>query len=671
MSDGVRLKGYLIRPDVEDEAFPVLFEYHPYHATGRDRFARARYLAERGYVDAYFQVRGTGQSEGTLPDREYSEQEIQDGLDLIDWLSRQPWSTGKVGMYGFSWSACNAYAVADRRPPALKALWLGVCTDDLYNEDGRYMDGVLTFNDYTFFIDVSNAVAPYPDFALTEAYFRDRFDQPPWSLIYLRNQADGEFWQRGRRLDVRPDAMPIPAYAHSGWVDGYRSSVPRLLEQARTPTKALIGPWDHDVGKNAETSGQPGPHPEWRHEKVRWWDHWLKERDTGIMDEPRVTVYMRHSHPPEPWVRGDDPYRFDLPGEWRADDWPPQGLRDRAFYLSPEGGLVEGEPGASAVHQLRYVPTVGAQAGLYWGNVEPDQRPIDAFSLAYESGPLDEELAILGHPVAHLRASATAPLAHWMVRLLDVAPDGTTTLVTGGGLNGAHRMSSTEPLPLVPGEVYDLEVRLHATGWIFQPGHRIRVAVSNALWPMKWPSPYAMITSLFLGDTGTAAAGPRREPGSSSGEPGATRLVLPVVPPRTGRSLPEFVGIPREPDALLPGEEPRRFRGNPHGGGGGRYESILREEIDPGSGTAPQSTTVRLGGMTWKANDWRPAEAAVRGEASLTRRARDGRILTFEGVTQVRSDERVFYYRHERWVREDGNLVRHRVWEDTIPRFFH
>ncbi len=146
-------------------------------------------------------------------------------------------------------------------------------------------------------------------------------------------------------------------------------------------------------------------------------------------------------------------------------------------------------------HQLKYVPSVGVEAGFWWGELLSDVRPVDAFSLVYDSAPLQEDVAILGRPHALLRASATAPLADWFARLSDVAPDGTVTQITGAGINGAQRDSMSEPRDLEPGKVYPLDIEMHLTSWVFPKGHRIRVAISNALWPMMLPTPYSMTTS--------------------------------------------------------------------------------------------------------------------------------------------------------------------------------
>ena len=162
----------------------------------------------------------------------------------------------------------------------------------------------------------------------------------------------------------------------------------------------------------------------------------------------------------------------------------------------------------------------------------PDQRPVDAYSLVYDTDPLHEDLEILGFPQTLLNVSADAPLANWIVRLSDVAPEGTVTLVTGAGLNGAQRESAVNPKPLEPGQIYPLEIEMHFTSWVFPKGHLIRLAINNAQWPMIWPTPYSMTTSLSL-----CGKNP-------------TRLVLPVVP-HEDRPKPDF--LPPAKDPSLPG----------------------------------------------------------------------------------------------------------------------
>ena len=142
---------------------------------------------------------------------------------------------------------------------------------------------------------------------------------------------------------------------------------------------------------------------------------------------------------------------------------------------------------------------MGVEAGFWWGELLSDVRPVDAFSLVYDSAPLHGELAILGRPLRIFKPPPTAPLANWFARLSDVAPDGTVTQITGAGINGAQRESMTEPRDLSPGKIYPLDIEMHLASWVFPKGHRIRVAISNALWPMILPTPYTMTTSLELG----------------------------------------------------------------------------------------------------------------------------------------------------------------------------
>src|SRR5262249_36166404 len=149
-------------------------------------------------------------------------------------------------------------------------------------------------------------------------------------------------------------------------------------------------------------------------------------------------------------------------------------------------GRLSGTPGANAVDRLRYVPRAGVAAGFWWGELLADQRPVDAFSLTYDSEPLVEPVTMLGRAHAHLVASASAPLANWFLRLEDVAPDGEVTAITGGGLAGAQRLSLAQPAPLIPEKEYALDLDAYVSAWKWLPGHRIRVAVSNAQWPMYW-----------------------------------------------------------------------------------------------------------------------------------------------------------------------------------------
>ena len=137
--------------------------------------------------------------------------------------------------------------------------------------------------------------------------------------------------------------------------------------------------------------------------------------------------------------------------------------------------ILSTDPAKPAVHQLRYIPSIGVEAGFWWGELLTDQRPVDAFSLTYDSAPVKDNFTMLGRPHALLRASSSAPLADWFARLSDVAPDGTVTQVTGAGINGAQRESRSDPKDLVPNQTYPLDIEMHLATWTFPKGHKIRL----------------------------------------------------------------------------------------------------------------------------------------------------------------------------------------------------
>jgi hypothetical protein len=353
----------------------------------------------------------------------------------------------------------------------------------------------------------------------------------------------------------------------------------------------------------------------------------------------------------------------EVPGEWRFEEgFPIERTESREMFMAADHSLREGAPHAG-VHFLEYDPTVGIEGGgpvMWWGDFTPDQQPMDDASLVYDSAPLDEEVEILGFPRAFLNASADAPLASWVVRLSDVAPDGSVTQVAGAGFNGAHRNSSETPEALEPGREYPLEIELHFTSWVFQPGHRIRVAVTNSQWPMFWPTPYAMTTSLRLG-----------------GE-NATHLVLPVIP-YEDRPVPEFLP-PAERGPTLPGYgRLAAAEGEATTSGYAELGGLVYDE-DTGKATLvavnSRGTQYPWGQQRWSdkithsTNRYDPADTSVRTEYSSTILV-DGRELLFEAVLDFHSDLENFYYLFTRRLFENGELLREKSWDETIPRDFH
>ena len=645
MPDGVRLSADLYQPTggQAGETFPVLLEYLPYRKhEGRSRnWPLYSYFVQRGYVIAAVDIRGTGNSEGRVVPHEYSDIEHADGEIVIDWLSKQPWSNGSVGMFGISWGGFNSIQMAARNIPALKAIVAIDATEDLYQDDVHYMDGIMHLDSWEMSMDLDNARPGAPEYRIDDDNFRNRFDTEPWTLSHKRQQRDGPYWDRASLRD-RYDDIRIPTFHIGGWYDGYRDSIARMLEHVKNaPVKAIVGAWHHTWPNEP----YPGPGMEWRHEAIRWFDQFLKGEDTGILDEPRFAVFVRDWHPPGPHLE-------DAPGRWRYEDgWPIARMREQILYPQPNHTLAAETP-AATTHQLGYIPSAGFEAGgpvMWWGDVAHDQRGTDAFSLVYDSGPLEADLEIIGFPRAILTVAANATRANWIARLSDVAPDGTVSQVTGAAMNGTHRDSARDPQAIVPGEPFELDIEMHFTSWVFPKGHRIRLAVNNAMWPMLWPTPEPMTTELRLG---------------------ASRLALPVVPFEP-RPVPDF--LPPAKDPAFAGVE------SIEGGTTSGYGEISSVDRNPQNGTVvakatngsgtryPWGTETSFETIRYEINDKAPADARVTGTHRLQVEL-PGRTLVWDAELTFRSDRDNFFYSYRRRLTENDKPVREKTWNQTIPR---
>lgn len=641
MHDGVRLAVTLYMPDGAPHGarFPALLEYLPYRKDddeARRDFGTHSYFAKHGYVGARVDIRGFGASEGVPPEREYSAQEQRDGDEIIAWLARQPWSTGKVGMLGISWGGFNSIQMALRKPPALKAIIAVCATEELFKEDVHYIDGIFHVDEFELTMDLDQGRPGAPDFTLDEAVLGPRMDSTPWSLEYMKHQRDDAFW----RAPLRPiEQLQVPAFLIGGLQDGYRDSVIRMLERVKAPLKAWIGPWNHGFPNGADY----GPKVEWRDQAVRWFDYWLKGLDNGVKHDPRLIVYQQHWHPPGAQAQ-------DIPGEWRAEQWPPAQLDQTTLYLQPDHRLTlaAATDGSDA---LRFTPSVGVEAGFWWGELNPDQRSIDAYSLVYDSAPLVDDVAVMGLPRVTLHAATDARLADWFVRLSDVAPDGQVTLVTGAGISGAQRLSMAAPVDLVPNEPYVVSLQLHLATWVFPAGHRIRVGLSNALWPMNWPTPYPMTSTVHLG-------------GSD-----ASRIILPRVPAH-GIDVPAFA----QPEAV---DEPEWTRANASGGAAwpGQW-TTLRDKLNHRTTVVWQGSTSTAypwgrfdhsEKLSYDIDDLHPEAASVRGDSRYDQ-AVPGHVLSWLGQLDISSDAQTFFYKYTRTLLRDGAVLRTRTWQEPIPR---
>jgi len=545
LADGTRLAARLWLPeDAEEHPVPAILEYIPYRKRDFMRLRDEpmhRYYAGHGYAAVRVDLRGSGDSDGVLDD-EYLPREQLDAVEVIAWLADQPWCDGNVGMTGISWGGFNALQVAAHRPPALKAIITLCASDDRYSDDAHYMGGCLLNENQIWGTVLFGINALPPDPAIAGERWREMWMQRlerdlPFPAHWLRHQHRDAYWQQG---SVCEDFSRIecPVYAVGGWADGYSNAVPRLLEGLRVPRKGLIGPWAHNFPHN----GVPGPAIGYLQEALRWWDRWLKDVDTGVMDEPMLRVWMQDYVPPEP-------FHAHRPGRWVAEPtWPSPRIAWRRLYLGNASELGD-TPGGTATLSVSSPQTTGLAGGDWCGfgsdgEAPLDQRGDDGRSLVFDYGPLAEDVEILGSPEVTLRLRVDRPVCLLAVRVNDVAPDGTSTRVTFGLLNLTHRESHAHPQPLVPGETESVTVPLNAIAHRFPAGHAVRLAVSTSYWPMAWPPAEPVVLDVDtdgselrlpvrLPDAGDAAlpAFARAESAASS----SSRT--PLEPPRFVRSI--------------------------------------------------------------------------------------------------------------------------------------
>jgi len=510
MPDGARLAARLWIPEgAEVQPVPVVLEYIPYRKRDayrpRDNVWAAQ-LAQYGFVYARVDVRGSGDSDGVMVD-EYAPPELNDGVSVIAWMASQPWSNGSVGMRGISWGGINTLQVAAMAPPQLKAIMPMGCCDVRFTDDAHYIGGALGATNFQWGVLFKGVMSAPPDPEIVgdrwEALWRERVNSTPAILAqWVSHQRYDAYWQRGS-IAVDYASIKCPVYVVDGWIDTYSNVIGRLLERLSVPRKGLIGPWPHNYPDDVS----PGPGLDWAYEEVRWWQHWLLGVQTGIMDEPMLRAYMPYS---TPW----EVYPKDLPGRWVSEKaWPSARLTPRALHLNSGGHLAERPAAPEAVRYVgdKIVGLTKAQWLPYPPSAMPaEQSPDDRKSLVFDSAPLTSDLEILGYPVAKIRVAADVPVAKLAVRLTDVTEEGKSWLVSYGLLNLTHRSSHEHPSALTPGQFYDVEIKLFMVAHRFKRGHIIRIALSEGLWPLVWPSP--QIATLTI------------ETASSS-------IVLPVRPP--------------------------------------------------------------------------------------------------------------------------------------------
>jgi len=635
LADGGRLSAHLwLPPAAAKGPVPAIVEVSPYRHednTRRRDAVRHPYFAEHGYASLRVDIRGSGASSGVLMD-EYTEQEQGDVCAVLEWVSSQSWCSGPLGMIGISWGGFAALQAAARRPPNLRAVVAVCASADRYGADVKFHGGCVLASELLPWSSTMYAMsARPPDPELVGAGWRDLWLERlegalPYAEEWLSHQRRDDYWRCGSPADDYA-AIECPVYAVGGWADPYRQAVLDLLESLAGPRKGLIGPWAHRYPEE----GTPGPAFDFRAECVRWWDRWLKGEENGVMDEPMLHAWM-----PEPARRG-------APGRWVTErSWPPLRPAGRGYALG-DSTLSE-EPGSEVAVAVSSTESVGLDAGAWcpWDEHElpAEQGRDDALSLTFTSAPLERRLEILGSAALEVDVASDRKAALLVARLCDVAPDGSSQLVTRGLLNLTHRAGSAHPVALVPNRRVGIRVPLEAIAHVFLPGHRLRVSVGTSYWPWAWPSSERPTVTLFTGPT--------------------SRLELPVRPRRRDD---------RAPGSSLPVDPPgvTGTREITHDAETGRW-TLLVDRIRGRRQVGGRDLEVERGQTdVYTIVDGDPLSARVECSRVMGL-AREAWCAHVETKSEMSSDADAFLLRHRLEAYENGKLLFSREREVRIPR---
>ncbi len=508
MPDGVRLAARIWLPkDAKSDPVPAILEYLPYRkrdgTVERDALTHP-YFAGHGYAGVRVDMRGSGDSEG-LCFGEYLKQEQDDALAVLEWLAAQPWCSGRIGMIGISWGGFNGLQIAARRPPELGAV-ISICsTDDRYADDIHFMGGAVLCDKLNWASAAFSILSTPPDPAIVGKRWREMWlnrleNTDPWGIDWFRHQRRDEFYAHGSICENYAD-VEVPVYMVGGWADGYTNSVFRAMEHLPGPKKGLIGPWGHKYPHFA----LPGPQIGFLQECLRWWDQHLKGVDTGIMDEPPLRVWLQDPAPPAP-------FRQTRSGRWVAEPgWSGKALETTTLHPGPSG-LSDAPQGGKLTISSPQNAGVASGAWCGYGVVADgplDQNGENGLLTSFESEPLEDVLILLGFPMLHAEVESNAPQANLVATLSSVSKNGRATLISYGVLNLTHRNGHASPEPMPLGTAVPIELRLNACGQRVAKGHRLRLSLGTAYWPVIWPSQSAAVLKLTNAKLELPLRGPR------------------------------------------------------------------------------------------------------------------------------------------------------------------
>ena len=559
MRDGIRLATDIYRPARGVKPlpgpFPVILERTPYGKAQASRsevtlsrtkpYSRsdvAEYFVRHGYVVVYQDCRGRFGSEGAFT--KYLD-DGHDGYDCVEWIGRQDWCNGRIGMMGLSYAAHTQAAAACLNPPGLACLFMDSGGFSNAYQGGIRQGGAFELKQATWAYknasDSPEAADPKVLAALRAEDVRDWFTRMPWRaghspVTWVKEYEDYllEQWQHGefddfwKQVGIYAEGFydqfsDAPMVHMSSWYDAYpRTATDNyvgLKARKKSPVRLLMGPWTHgnrsqrvfgdvDFGEDAPLDGNVAE--DHRALRLRWFDRWLRDVDNGVDREPAVRLFVMGGGS----GRRTEDGKLDHGGRWRNEaDWPLPDTRFTEYYLHADGGFRTDRPTADDA-SLAYdydprnpVPTIGGTltsgepvmvGGAFdqredprFFGCKPPYLPLASRPdvLVFETAPLEEDVEVTGPIVVRLWIASTCPDTDFTMKLIDVYPAsddwprGFAMNITDGIMRCRYRDSWEAPSPMAPGEVYEIAVEPFPTSNLFKAGHRIRLDISSSNFP--------------------------------------------------------------------------------------------------------------------------------------------------------------------------------------------
>lgn len=554
LRDGVELVADIFRPK-SDQKFPAILLQTPYGKTGQG--ARAKKFAALGYVVVNTDSRGRFESGGEWDP--FSPKHKTDGYDVVEWIARQEWCSGKVGMYGLSYMGWTQWWTATQAPPSLKAIVPEVAPPD-HLLNCPYQNGIFV----CWMVDWAGALSggtphsvgpggyggfavnreeaysqlPYIDFDKTRNYLPTTW----WRKWVTQNTSEGEYWRRIAYQTPESYArVQVPSLAITGWFDANFPGTPAnylgmkkhgTSPMARQP-RMVIGPWQHIINRHRIAAGVDfGPQAiiDWDGYILRWFDHHLKGVENGIMEEPPIHLFVMGRN------------------QWRtATEWPLPETEFTKFYLHSGGkansstgdGLLSlAAPGDQPPDKYTYDPNDPTPSAAFENGHIDGPRDISKSAarkdvLVYDPPVLKEDVEVIGPITAKLHASTSAPDTDWMIRLADVHPDGRALFLGEGVMRARYRDSEREGAfnsrklsKILPDQLYEYTLEFwRPTGNLFAAGHRIRIEISSSYFPYYLRNPNSAEDNIGLVKEFQTAGQTIYHDAAR-----ASHIVLPVIP---------------------------------------------------------------------------------------------------------------------------------------------